>query len=205
MKFLNELSAFRDHVPADTAARLVDLQARIAPHFLFNTLNTAIALVRQDPARAEAVLEDLADLFRQALSDPSQVVSLSDEVALARRYLRIEQARFGPRLRVQWTLDPLADGARVPPLLLQPLVENAVQHGVQPSTQGAQVQVCTQRRGDSAVITVRNTVPNGPGPAGSGLALPNVHERLRLLHGVRCGFRAGMSAGVFEVQMEVPA
>jgi two-component system sensor histidine kinase AlgZ len=205
MKFLTELSAFRDRGPADCAARLADLQARIAPHFLFNTLNTAIALIRQDPARAEGVLEDLADLFRQALADPSQVVCLSDEVALARRYLRIEQARFGPRLRVQWRLDPRTDGVRVLPLLLQPLVENAVQHGVQPSAQGAQVQVCTQRRGDSAVITIRNTVPQGPGPAGSGLALANVRERLQLLYDARCRFRAGLSAGVFEVQMEVPA
>lgn len=205
MKFLNELSAFRDRVPADPAARLADLQARIAPHFLFNTLNTAIALVRQDPARAEGVLEDLADLFRQAFADPSQVVCLSDEVALARRYLRIEQVRFGPRLRVQWALDPHADGARVPPLLLQPLVENAVHHGVQPSAQGAQVQVCTQRCADRAVITIRNTVPAGPGPAGNGLALANVRERLQLLHDERCRFQAGLSAGVFEVQMEVPA
>ncbi len=205
MKLLNELSAFRDRLTADSAARLADLQARIAPHFLFNTLNTAIALVRQDPARAEGVLEDLADLFRQAFADPSQVVSLSDEVTLARRYLRIEQVRFGPRLRVQWALDPRADDARVPSLLLQPLVENAVQHGVQPSAQGAQVQVCTQRRGDRVAITIRNTVPHGPGPAGSGLALANVRERLQLLHDERCHFQAGLSAGVFEVQMEVPA
>ena len=205
MQFLNELSAFRDRIPADSAARLAHLQARIAPHFLFNTLNTAIALVRQDPARAEAVLEDLADLFRQALADPAQSVCLSDEVALARRYLRIEQVRFGPRLRVHWTLDPRADGARVPPLVLQPLVENAVQHGVQPSAQGAQVHVCTQRRGDSVGITIRNTVPHGPGPPGSGLALANVRERLHLMHDARCRFQAGLSAGVFEVQMEVPA
>jgi len=205
MQFLNELSAFRDRVPADSAARLAHLQARIAPHFLFNTLNTAIALVRQDPARAEAVLEDLADLFRQALADPAQPVCLSDELALARRYLRIEQVRFGSRLRVHWALDPRADGARVPPLLLQPLVENAVQHGVQPSAQGAQVHVCTQRRGDRVGITIRNTVPHGPGPAGSGLALANVRERLHLMHDVRSRFQAGLSAGVFEVQMEVPA
>jgi hypothetical protein len=95
----------------------IDRQGLALAHYsTFNTLNTAIALVRQDPARAEGVLEDLADLFRQALADPSQVVCLSDEVALARRYLRIEQARFGPRLRVQWSLDPRTDGVRMGPL-----------------------------------------------------------------------------------------
>lgn len=195
----------RSRTPADAAARLASLQARIAPHFLFNTLNAAIALVRADPARAEGLLEDLADLFRQALADPAQAVSLADEVALARRYLRIEQVRFGERLRVRWSLDPRAEGARVPPLLLQPLVENAVKHGVQPSAEGAQVHVCTQWRGASVVITITNTVPAGPGPAGCGVALANVGERLRLLHDVRCRFRAGRQGGVFEVRMEVPA
>ncbi len=195
----------RSRAPADVAARLAGLQARIAPHFLFNTLNAAIALVREDPARAEGVLQDLSDLFRQALADPAQAVSLADEVALARGYLRIEQVRFGERLRVHWSLDPRADHARVPPLVLQPLVENAVKHGVQPSARGAQVHVCTQRRRNHVVITITNTVPDGPGPAGCGVALANVRERLRLLHDVHGRFQAGLRDGVFRVSLEVPA
>ncbi|HSV45560.1 MAG TPA: histidine kinase, partial [Ramlibacter sp.] len=114
--------------PADTTARLSELQARIRPHFLFNTLNSAVALVREDPARAETILEDLADLFRHALVDHGEAVTLAQEVALAHRYLDIEQVRFGERLRVDWSIDPTAGGARLPPLLLQPLVENAVKH-----------------------------------------------------------------------------
>ena len=155
----------KGRMPADTAARLTELQARIRPHFLFNTLNSAIALVRDDPARAEAMLEDLSDLFRHALVDPGESVTLAEEVALARRYLDIEQVRFGERLRVEWALDPAAGGARVPPLLLQPLVENAVKHGVEPSAAGAQVKISTQRRGGTVVIKVTNTVPARPGPA----------------------------------------
>lgn len=195
----------KTRTPADTAARLSELQARIRPHFLFNTLNSAIALVRDDPARAEAMLEDLADLFRHALADPGGAVTLAEEVELARRYLDIEQARFGPRLAVEWSLDPQASGAKLPPLLLQPLVENAVVHGVEPSASGAQVRISTQRRGRVVVVKVTNTVPGGPGPAGHGVAQANVRERLRLLHDVESQFRAGMKDGVYQVRIEVPA
>jgi two-component system sensor histidine kinase AlgZ len=191
--------------PADTAARLTELQARIRPHFLFNTLNSAIALVREDPARAEAILEDLSDLFRHALVEPGDAVTLADEVALARRYLDIEQVRFGDRLRVEWAIDPAAGAARVPPLLLQPLVENAVKHGVEPSDTGAQVKVTTQRRGDTVVIKVTNTVPSGQGRPGHGVAQANVRERLRLLHDVQCQFQTVLRDGVYQVRMEVPA
>ena len=137
----------KGRTPADTAARLAELQSRIRPHFLFNTLNSAIALVRAEPAKAEALLEDLSDLFRHALMDQGTAVTLADEIALAQRYLAIEQVRFGERLNVQWALDPEAEQAKLPPLLLQPLVENAVRHGVEPSATGAAIRISTQRRG----------------------------------------------------------
>jgi two-component system sensor histidine kinase AlgZ len=192
-------------LPADAAAKLSQLQARIRPHFLFNTLNSAIALVRDDPARAEAILEDLSDLFHHALREPGESVTLADEIELARRYLDIEQVRFGDRLRVEWALDPQAGGARVPPLVLQPLVENAVKHGVEPSEAGAQVKVSTQRRGSTVVIKVTNTVPAGQGAPGHGVAQANVRERLALLHDVQSHFHAVLRDGVYQVRMEVPA
>ncbi len=191
--------------PADTTARLTELQARIRPHFLFNTLNSAIALVRADPARAEALLEDLSDLFRHALMDQSGAVTLAEEVALAKRYLAIEQVRFGERLQVEWALDPAANEASVPPLMLQPLVENAVKHGVEPSERGAQIRVSTQRRGSIVVIKVTNTVPSGQGRPGHGLALANVRDRLNLLHDVQGQFQAALKDGLFQVRIEVPA
>ena len=190
--------------PAATAARLTELQARIRPHFLFNTLNSAIALVRAEPRQAERLLEDLSDLFRQALKDSGEPVRLAEEISLAQRYLDIEQVRFGDRLRVQWALDPAADDAKLPPLLLQPLVENAVRHGVEPSATGADVRISTQRRGSTVVIKVTNTVPNGQGEQGQGLALRNVRERLALLHDVQSQFRSGLKDGVYQVRMEVP-
>ena len=199
----------RGATPAATSARLAELQSRIRPHFLFNTLNSAIALVRAEPAKAEALLEDLSDLFRHALEDLGSSATLASEVALARRYLAIEEVRFGPRLRVQWALDPLADQATLPPLLLQPLVENAVRHGVEPSSHGATVRISTQRRGSKVVIKVTNTVPDGPGQQGHGLALANVRARLSLLHEVESRFQNGLQDSpdgpVYQVRIEVPA
>ena len=195
----------RGRTPADTAARLSQLQARIRPHFLFNTLNSAIALVREDPERAEAILEDLSDLFRHALMEPGQAVSLAAEIELARRYIEIEQVRFGERLQVEWSIDPAAGAARVPPLMLQPLVENAVKHGVEPSETGAQVKISTQRRGGIVVVKVTNTVPAGHGSRGHGLAQGNVRDRLALLHDVESRFRAMLKDGVYQVRIEVPA
>jgi two-component system sensor histidine kinase AlgZ len=195
----------KGRMPAQTAARLSELQARIQPHFLFNTLNSAIALVREDPARAEAILEDLSDLFRHALTEQGESVTLAEEVALARRYLAIEEVRFGERLRVEWAIDPAAGGAKVPPLFLQPLVENAVKHGVEPSASGAEVKVSTQLRGGSVVIKVTNTVPAGQGRPGHGVAQGNVRDRLRLLHDVEAQFRTVLKDGIYQVRMEVPA
>jgi two-component system sensor histidine kinase AlgZ len=195
----------KGRTPATTAARLAELQARIRPHFLFNSLNSAIALVRDDPAKAEALLEDLSELFRHALMDLGEAVTLAEEVAIARRYLAIEQIRFGERLRIEWSLDPLAGSARVPPLVLQPLVENAVKHGVEPSPNGAQVRISTQRRGGVVVIKVTNTLPGGQGRPGNGVAQDNVRDRLRLLHDVQAQFQAALKDGLYQVRLEVPA
>ena len=191
--------------PATTAARLSELQSRIRPHFLFNTLNSAIALVRAEPAKAEALLEDLSDLFRHALMEQGESVTLADEIALAQRYLAIEAVRFGDRLQVEWVLDAQASAAKLPPLLLQPLVENAVRHGVEPSPDGAQIRISTQRRGSTVVIKVTNTVPAGHGERGNGLALDNVRARLNLLHDVQGQFQSALKDGVFQVRIEVPA
>jgi two-component system, LytTR family, sensor histidine kinase AlgZ len=190
--------------PADTRARLVELQSRIRPHFLFNTLNTAIALVRSDPARAEGVLEDLAELFRGALAETNPSVSLADEVLLAKRYLAIEQIRFGTRLRLQWQLDERAGAARVPALLLQPLVENAVRHGIELAPEGGEVCIMSRVSRGQAEISIRNTVPEQASQAGHGIALANVRERLLLLHDVAAQFEVRRGRTWFSVRMVVP-
>ncbi len=194
----------RGRTPAATAARLAELQSRIRPHFLFNTLNTAIALVREEPGKAEMVLEDLSDLFRHALAEQADSTTVAQEIELARRYLEIEQARFGERLRVEWALDERVDAARLPPLILQPLVENAVKHGVEPSPGGAQLRVSTHLRGQMALIKVTNTLPAGQGRSGFGIALDNVRDRLRLLHDLHGNFRTALVGDVYQARIEVP-
>ena len=206
--------------PAATTARLTELQSRIRPHFLFNTLNSAIALVRDEPAKAESLLEDLSDLFRSALTEQGEAVTLEEEITLAQRYLAIEQVRFGKRLGVQWRIDPRAGGALLPPLLLQPLVENAVKHGVEPCAQGGKLRVGTELRGNRVVVRITNTLPPLAPPGqhsstssntstssskGHGIALANVRARLRLLHDVQCEFSAGMNGSVYEVRLTLPA
>ncbi len=191
-------------LPAETTARLAELQSRIRPHFLFNTLNTALTLVRLDPGKAEGVLEDLAELFRVAITESTESVSLGEEVDLAQRYLDIEQIRFGTRLHVTWELDPQAATARVPPLLLQPLVENAVRHGVEPSPEGGVIRVRTKVKLGRAVLSIANSVPKEPSRPGHGMALKNVRERLRLMHDVAAQFEMRQDKDVFRVQIVVP-
>ncbi|WP_046115066.1 sensor histidine kinase [Aquincola tertiaricarbonis] len=191
--------------PADADARLAELQSRIRPHFLFNALNTALALVQVDPAKAEQVLEDLAELFRTAIAEQRASVTLAEELALAERYLAIEQVRFGPRLRVLWELDAAAGRARVPPLLLQPLVENAVHHGVEPAAEGGVVRVRTETRRGEVTISIDNTLAGTAAAApGHGIALANVQERLRLMHDLGARFDARRLDGWWRVRITLP-
>ncbi len=199
----------RGRTPAATTARLAELQSRIRPHFLFNTLNSAIALVRAEPAKAESLLEDLSDLFRHALVEQGESVTLAEEITLAQRYLAIEEVRFGQRLQVQWSLDPRTDNAHLPPLLLQPLVENAVKHGVEPSARGGKLRVLTELRGSRVVVRITNTLPDTNTrthgmPRGHGIALDNVRARLALLHDVQGEFSAGVQDGLYQVRITLP-
>jgi two-component system sensor histidine kinase AlgZ len=190
--------------PADASARLAELQSRIRPHFLFNALNTAVALVQIDPERAENVLEDLSQLFRVALAEVGSSVTLAEEIDLAKRYLAIEQVRFGERLAVSWDVDPATSQARVPPLVLQPLVENAVRHGIETSVSGGVVRVRAKVRHGSATVVISNSLPDTPGTPGAGIALANVRERLSLLHDFGASLETWRSDGQFHARVVVP-
>ena len=194
----------RATVPAATEAGLLELQSRVQPHFLFNTLNTAIALVRVDPTRAEEVLEDLSELFRAALGALEGDSTLGEEIRLARLYLAIEGMRFGKRLAVEWDIEDAVADVRVPSLLLQPLVENAVRHGVEPNDEGGRVQIRARVRNGRAWVQVVNTV-GSVAPAGHGIGLVSARERLRLMHDFRSEFQAGpIDGGRFRVRLAVP-
>jgi len=194
-------------LPAAHASRLIELQARIRPHFLFNTLNTALALVRVEPAKAETLLENLAELFRAGLGPKDDLLpsTLEEELALARRYVEIEQLRFGPRLRVTWDLDPAAGAAAVPRLMLQPLLENAVRHGVEPAPQGGEIVVTTRARHGVVWVVLYNSVPQEPSVPGQGMALDNVRERLSLMHDLAADLRTARDDGSFQLEITLPA
>lgn len=197
----------RARLPVAAAARLADLQTRIRPHFLFNTLNTAISLVQTAPQQAEDVLQDLSDLFRAALGGLDEAKTLAEEITLGQQYLAIEQLRFGDRLEIRWDLDPAANVARLPPLALQPLIENAVRHGVEPSARGGRIEVRTRRRRDRVLISVTNTVPPAATPSrrGHGIGMASVRERLRLMYDLDTDFRSGIiEDGRWRVSLSVP-
>ncbi len=159
-------------------AQLQALQARIRPHFLFNTLNSAVSLARSDPARTESLLMDMADLFRSALS-PASSIPLSEELALCQRYLAIEQARFGERLQTHWEWPASPPSAEVPPLCLQPLLENAVHHGVECAHSPTLIRVHGEADDTMLELTVSNPVHDQCSTRrGHGVGLSSVRARL---------------------------
>ncbi len=198
------------HSPALAEARLQALQARIRPHFLFNSLNAVLSLIRHDPQRAERALENLADLFRTLMSDARQFVRLADEIALLERYAELEQLRLGERLRISWDLDSAPPDALLPPLVLQPLLENAVFHGVEPGTGISDVLVSITRRGDRVVASIENPyVVNDQGQAetqraGNRMALENIRERLQLFFDAEARIATHAAAGRYRVEIEMP-
>ena len=193
------------HSPALAEARLQALQARIRPHFLFNSLNAVLALIRRDPQRAERSLEDLADLFRTLMSDARQFVRLADEIALLERYAEIEQLRLGERLRITWDLDSAPSDALLPPLVLQPLLENAIYHGVEPGTGASDVLVRITRRGDRVLAQIENPYLEAEVKrAGNRMALENIRERLQLFFDAEARITIKAAGGRYSVELEIP-
>lgn len=191
--------------PALSDARLMALQARIRPHFLYNSLNTVLGLIRQDPRRAESVLENLADLFRALMAEPRVLVPLERELELARAYVEVESIRLGDRLRVIWHCDGAPLRAEVPQLMLQPLIENAVIHGIEPNPEGGEVHVNLFQKGDRMLLVVRNPLlPDAPSRAGNRMALANIRERLDLHFDAESRMTHFTAGGEFVVQIEMP-
>jgi two-component system sensor histidine kinase AlgZ len=191
--------------PAISEARLQALQARIRPHFLFNSLNAVLSLIRKDPKRAEGALEDLAELFRTVMADNRQLIALHDEVSLCRRYLNLEQLRLGERLRVDWSLDPAAEDALVPPMVLQPLVENAVYHGIEPGVAPGLIEVSIERRNDRLWLQLTNPYHEDyQHRQGNRMALANIRERLQLHFDVEASLNTRIADGRFEIGIAMP-
>ena len=191
--------------PALHEARLQALQARIRPHFLFNTINAVLGIVRADPKRAETALEDMADLFRMAMAHHSDLVAAHKEILLARQYLALEQMRLGERLKVNWHIQDLPDDVLIPPLILQPLLENAVYHGIEPLTAGGEINIKLYRQANEIHLDVHNPrQAQSDRHSGNKMALSNIRERLALQFDVEAQYTVAAGKNFYHVHIMLP-
>ena len=186
-------------------ARLSALQARMNPHFLFNALNTVAALIRTEPARAERVTENLSDVLRLTLArTDSASGSVADEVRYVRAWLAIEQERWGERLRVNWTIDPKAEAAALPPLVVQPLVENSLRHGMGSRIDGVTISISIARQQDDLVVVVADDGGGFPPAPEERTGLGNLRQRLSAIYGERASLLVGSPSRGAEVTVRTP-
>jgi len=188
-------------------ARIRALQARIRPHFLFNSMNTIAELTRSNPERAEQAVEDLADLFRASLSDAHTQIPLRDEFEIAKTHQRIEQLRLGPRLQVVWDIDSLPMRAQVPGLIIQPLLENAVYHGIEMLPDGGTISIVGRFQDGRIEIEVRNPIPlqhNYVEREGNRMALENIGQRLELAWPGRASIETRQDGNEFSARLVFP-
>ena len=192
--------------PAIAESRLQALQARIRPHFLFNSINAVLSLVRADPKRAETALLDMADLFRVLMRDNRDLVPLADEIELCRQYLELEKLRLSERLTVEWHLNNMPGDALVPPLVLQPLLENAVYHGIEPSSTPGVVSINIFCKGGDVHAILRNPYQSDGGRhhAGNKMALGNIRERLKLHFDAEGTLESRVREATYEVHIRMP-
>ena len=197
---------WRRRIELEAEARFQALQSRIRPHFLFNCMNTIASLIRRQPTLAEESIEDLADLFRASLQDIRHASLLVDEISLCERYLRIEKHRLGERLQVVWDIDALPLAMPVPSLSLQPLLENAIYHGIEPLTDGGTIQIAAEQKGNLYILTVENPMSETASAQheGNKLALDNIRQRLTAFYGATAKLEVSPDRASYQVTITIP-
>ncbi len=207
LRYLYLHHLWRRQVEAEADARFQKLQARIRPHFLFNSINTIANLTHTDPRLAEELLQDLADLFRASLGD-HRTTTLDQELEISRRYLHIEHQRLGERLAVTWDLDDLPGEAVLPPLTLQPLVENAVYHGIQPASKPGLISITGRYRRGQVNLSIRNTLPDRDEKdrhtQGNHMAKENVRQRFEAMYPGSARIIESRVDGDYQVRLVFP-
>ena len=207
LRYLFLQHQWRQQLEAETRSRIEALQARIRPHFLFNSMNTIASLTRSRPETAEEAIQDLSDLFRASLSQSHDRTSLDEELTLAQRYLNIEVLRLGARLNVEWQMETVPRDVRVPPLILQPLLENAIYHGIEPLADGGTIRVSGRIENGQVIIDISNPV-GGQDPVGhhngSRIAQENINQRLQLAFGRPAGLTTLQENGYYQVTLRFP-
>lgn len=195
----------RAYSPAVAEARLQALQARIRPHFLFNCINAVLSLIRTQPKRAETALEDMADLFRVLMADNRDLVPLAQEIALCRQYLALEKLRLEERLNLTWQIDNMPPDALIPPLVLQPLLENAVYHGIEPLPEGGEIIVNVKSLAKEIHILISNPYSSSHNlHIGNKMALGNIKERLLLHFDLEARLTSTTKNNRYEVNIVIP-
>jgi two-component system sensor histidine kinase AlgZ len=195
----------RAYSPAIAEARLQALQARIRPHFLFNSINAVLSLIRSQPKTAESALEDMADLFRVLMAENRELVPLEKEIALCKQYLSIEHLRMEDRLRLNWQIDNMPPDASIPPLVLQPLLENAVYHGIEPIPEGGEITVFIEKVRDELLIKISNPCNKKIiEHNGNKMALKNIKERLALHFDLEASIRHKTMNNQYTVTIRIP-
>ena len=198
---------WRSNLESVAESRFMALQARIRPHFLFNSMNTIASLTRSDPAAAESAIEDLADLFRASLGNSDEPISLEQEFEVTRVYQRMEEQRLGDRLQVDWQLNDVPMQTRVPGLTIQPLLENAIYHGIEPLASGGVVTITGGAQNGMVTVSVSNPLaPESQRRKSNGhhLALDNIRQRLQLAYGDRARLDVEELANQFSVRIGFP-
>ncbi len=188
-------------------SKLQALQSRIRPHFLFNSLNSVASLTRSDPSKAEAVLHDLADLFRVLLADARKLVPVSAEREISRQYLEVEKIRLGDRLQVKWNVSNIPRAALMPALTLQPLLENAIYHGIEPRFAGGTIKIEMWAEGETLNIMISNPLPDVRKEnhgKGNKLAQENIRQRLATQFKGAASMQVIQEGGQYHVKVKMP-
>lgn len=206
MRYFYVQNQWQEKQQTETASRIAALQARIRPHFLFNSMNTIANLVYEDPQKAENAVLDLADLYRATLAEP-EMVSLDQEIKHANGYLRIEQVRLGERLQLDFTVEDDCKGLMMPSMILQPLVENAVYHGIESVSTGGKLEVIAYQAEQKLNIKIRNPLPDSPRErhhAGNHMAINNIKQRLQLTFGKKAFLESSQDKKHYTVHLCIP-
>ena len=207
LRYFYVQNQLQQSIEARAQARIQALQARIRPHFLFNSMNTIASLTRTNPALAEEIVEDLADLFRVTLEADDIEVRLADELQLCRRYLNIEQTRLGSRLQIDWAVEGPIDAIKVPALSLQPLLENAIYHGIEPRSEGGIIHISSRVEADRIYLSVSNPVPpptRKSSRSSHQMALQNIRDRMSAMYGEQGGLQIDHDEQRFIATLIIP-
>lgn len=207
LRYLYVQHQWRKNIEAASMSRYQALQSRIRPHFLFNCMNTIASLTRKAPALAEQSVEDLADLFRASLLEPTELYKISDEWKLCRHYLRIEGHRLGGRLRVEWHIDALPDDALLPPLSLQPLLENTIYHGIERLPEGGTISINGELSDNMLRISFTNPIPTvdiEDTHQGNKHAQENIRQRLNTVFGKDGDLAIEITNNQYSVKLTLP-